>query len=81
MSEVKNSEVGYSKQAIVAIFVAMPMVFGLNIPLDLIVSIQFWQILLINAVVVSAYMTFMVPKATKFVFSRLKKHQVVKNED
>ena len=78
MSEVKNSEVGYPKQAIVAIFVAMPMIFGLNIPLDLIASIPFWETLLINAVVVSSYMTFMVPKATKFVFSRLKKQQKVK---
>lgn len=56
----------YSKRALIAVSVAIPMAFGLNIPLDTFGTfLPIWIIVLINAIVIPSYMTFIIPKASK----------------
>lgn len=56
----------YSRRAIIAVTVAIPMAFGLNIPLNSMASfIPIWGVIIINAIVIPSYMTFIIPKASK----------------
>ncbi len=62
----------YSKRALVAVIVAIPMAFGLNIPLNSMVSFMpVWGIIMINAIVIPTYMTFIIPKTSKLLSSWL----------
>ena len=62
----------YSKRAFVAVIVAIPMAFGLNIPLNSMASFMpIWGIIMINAIVIPTYMTFIIPKASKLLASWL----------
>lgn len=65
----KNKSSGlppYSRRAVIAVSVAIPMAFGLNIPLDTFGTfVPVWGIILINAIVIPSYMTFIIPKASK----------------
>jgi len=62
----------YSKRAIIAVSVAIPMAFGLNIPLNTFGSFMpVWGIIMINAIVIPSYMTFIIPKASKVFASWL----------
>ena len=62
----------YSKRALVSIIVVMPVAFGLNIPLNSIVSFMpVWGVIMINAIVIPIYMTFIIPKASKLLSSWL----------
>ncbi len=62
----------YSKRALVAIIVVMPVAFGINIPLNSVVSLMpVWGVIMINAVVISSYMAFIIPKASKLFASWL----------
>ncbi|MDH3854452.1 MAG: hypothetical protein OES23_08360 [Nitrosopumilus sp.] len=56
----------YSKRALIAVSVAIPMAFGLNIPLNTFGTLMpVWAIIMINAIVIPSYMTFIIPKASK----------------
>ena len=56
----------YSKRALIAVSVAIPMAFGLNIPLNTFGTFMpVWAIIMINAIVIPSYMTFIIPKASK----------------
>ena len=56
----------YSKRALIAVTVAIPMAFGLNIPLNTLGTFMpVWAIIMINAIVIPSYMTFIIPKASK----------------
>ena len=56
----------YFKRAIIAITVAIPVAFGLNLPLSTFGSfVPIWGIIMINAIVIPSYMTFIIPKASK----------------
>lgn len=56
----------YSKRALIAVTVAIPMAFGLNIPLNTFGTFMpVWGIIMINAIVIPSYMTFIIPKASK----------------
>ena len=58
----------YSKRALVAVIVAIPMAFGLNIPLNSMASFMpIWGVIMINAIVIPSYMTFIIPKASKLL--------------
>ena len=58
----------YSKRALVAVTVAIPMAFGLNLSLDSMASFMpIWGIIMINAIVIPSYMTFIIPKASKLL--------------
>jgi len=58
----------YSKRALVAVIVAIPMAFGLNIPLNSMASFMpVWGVIMINAIVIPSYMTFIIPKASKLL--------------
>ena len=74
-SNKNNSNSGlppYSRRAIIAVSVAIPMAFGLNIPLNTFGSlIPVWGIIMINAIVIPSYMTFIIPKASKVFASWL----------
>ena len=62
----------YSKRAFVAIIVAIPVAFGLNIPLSTMVSFMpIWGVIMINAIVIPSYMTFIIPKTSKLLSSWL----------
>ena len=62
----------YSKRALVAVVVAIPMAFGLNVPLNSMVSfIPIWGVIMINAIVIPTYMTFIIPRASKLLSSWL----------
>jgi antibiotic biosynthesis monooxygenase (ABM) superfamily enzyme len=62
----------YSKRVLVAVIVAIPMAFGLNIPLNSMVSFMpVWGVIMINAIVIPSYMTFIIPKASKLLSSWL----------
>ena len=62
----------YSKRALVAVIVAIPMAFGLNIPLNSMVSFMpVWGVIMINAIVIPSYMTFIIPKTSKLLASWL----------
>ena len=62
-----NSELPpYSKRALIAVTVAIPVAFGLNIPLNTFGTFMpVWGIIMINAIVIPSYMTFIIPKASK----------------
>jgi antibiotic biosynthesis monooxygenase (ABM) superfamily enzyme len=64
-----NSELPpYSKRALVAVTVAIPMAFGLNLSLDSMASFMpIWGVIMINAIVIPSYMTFIIPKASKLL--------------
>jgi len=72
-TESKSSNLPpYSKRAFVAIIVVMPMAFGLNIPLSSMASFMpIWGIIMINAIVIPSYMTFILPKTSKLLSSWL----------
>ncbi len=56
----------YSKRALIAVIVAIPMAFGLNIPLNTFGAFMpVWGIIMINAIVIPSYMTFIIPRASK----------------
>ena len=56
----------YSKRALVAVTVAIPMAFSLNLTLDSMASFMpIWGVIMINAIVIPSYMTFIIPKASK----------------
>ena len=56
----------YSKRALIAVTVAIPMAFGLNMPLTTFGSFMpVWGIIMINAIVIPSYMTFIIPRASK----------------
>ena len=56
----------YSKRALIAVTVAIPMAFGLNISLDSMASFMpLWGVIMINAIVIPSYMIFIIPKASK----------------
>ncbi len=62
----------YSKRALVAVIVVIPMAFGLNIPLNSMVSFMpVWGVIMINAIVIPTYMTFIIPKTSKLLSSWL----------
>lgn len=62
----------YSKRAIIAVTVAIPMAFGLNLSLDSIASFMpLWGTIMINAIVIPSYMTFIIPRASKVFTSWL----------
>ncbi len=62
----------YNKRALVAVVVAIPMAFGLNIPLNSMVSFMpVWGVIMINAIVIPTYMTFIIPKTSKLLSSWL----------
>ncbi len=67
--QISNSTLPpYSKRALVAVIVAIPMAFGLNVPLNSMASfIPVWGIIMINAIVIPSYMTFIIPKASKLL--------------
>ena len=69
-SKTKSTHPPYSKRALIAIIVAIPVAFGLNIPLNSMVSFMpFEAIIMINAIVIPSYMTFVMPKISKIFFS------------
>lgn len=56
----------YTKRALIAVTVAIPMAFGLNIPLNTFGTFMpIWGIIMINAIVIPSYMTFIIPRASK----------------
>ena len=62
----------YSKRALVAVTVAIPVAFGLNFSLDSIASFMpLWGVIMINAIVIPSYMTFIIPKTSKLLASWL----------
>ena len=64
----------YSKRAIVAVIVAIPMAFGLNLPLSSMATFMpVWGIIMINAIVIPTYMTFIIPKTATLLSSWLNK--------
>ena len=67
----------YSKRALVAVTVAIPMAFGLNIPLNSMAAFMpVWVVIIINAIVIPSYMTFIIPKASKLLSAWLTSTQV-----
>ena len=66
----------YSKRAFVAVIVAIPIAFGLNIPLSSMTAfVPVWGVIMINAIVIPSYMTFIIPKASKLLSSWLSSTQ------
>ena len=62
----------YSKRALVAVTVAIPMAFTLNLSLESMASFMpIWGIITVNAIVIPSYMTFIIPKASKLLSSWL----------
>jgi len=72
-TELNSSDLPpYTKRAFVAILVAIPMVFGLNMPLSSMATfVPVWGIIMINAIIIPSYMTFIIPKASKLLSSWL----------
>ena len=69
----------YTKRALIAVSVAIPMAFGLNIPLSTFGTFMpVWGIIMINAIVIPSYMTFIIPKASKAFASWLNPTTIVK---
>ncbi len=69
----------YTKRAIIAVSVAIPMAFGLNIPLSTFGTFMpVWGVIMINAIVIPSYMTFIIPKASKAFASWLNPTTIVK---
>ena len=66
----------YPKRALVAVIIAIPFAFGLNMPLNSIASFMpIWGVIIINAILIPSYMTFMIPKASKLAASWLSPKQ------
>jgi len=62
----------YTKRALIAVTVAIPMAFGLNIPLNTFGTfVPVWGLIMINAIVIPSYMTFIIPRASKIFASWL----------
>jgi antibiotic biosynthesis monooxygenase (ABM) superfamily enzyme len=62
----------YTKRALIAVTVAIPMAFGLNIPLNTFGTfVPVWGLIMINAIVIPSYMTFIIPRASKVFASWL----------
>ena len=62
----------YSKRALIAVTVAIPMAFGLNMPLNTFGTfIPVWGVIIINAIIIPSYMTFIIPRASKIFASWL----------
>ena len=62
----------YTKRALIAVSVAIPMAFGLNLPLSTFGTfVPVWGVIMINAIVIPSYMTFIIPKASKIFASWL----------
>ena len=56
----------YPRRAVIAVLVAIPMAFSLNVPLNEFGAIlPVWSVIMINAIVIPSYMTFIIPKASK----------------
>ena len=72
-TELNSSDLPpYTKRALVAILVAIPMVFGLNMPLSSMATfVPVWGIIMINAIIIPSYMTFIIPKTSKLLSSWL----------
>ena len=72
-TESKSSDLPpYSKRAFVAVLIAIPVAFGLNIPLSSMTTfVPVWGVIMINAIVIPTYMTFIIPKASKLLSSWL----------
>jgi antibiotic biosynthesis monooxygenase (ABM) superfamily enzyme len=72
-TELNSSDLPpYTKRAFVAILVAIPMVFGLNMPLSSMATfVPVWGIIMINAIIIPSYMTFIIPKTSKLLSSWL----------
>ena len=61
-----SSLTSYSKRSLIAVSVSIPMAFGLNIPLSTFGTfLPVWVIIMINAIVIPSYMTFIFPKTSK----------------
>jgi len=65
----KNNSSGlppYTKRVLIAVSVAIPMAFGLNLPLSTFGTFMpVWGVIMINAIVIPSYMTFIIPRASK----------------
>jgi antibiotic biosynthesis monooxygenase (ABM) superfamily enzyme len=62
----------YFKRVLVAVTVAIPMAFALNLSLDSTASFMpVWVVIMINAIVIPSYMTFIIPRASKVFASWL----------
>ncbi len=62
----------YSKRVIVAVIVVLPVAFGLNMPLNSMMPFMpVWGVIMINALVIPSYMTFIIPKTSKLLSSWL----------
>ncbi len=76
-TELNSSDLPpYSKRAFVAVLVAVivviPMAFGLNVPLNSMASFMpVWGVIMINAIVIPSYMTYIIPKTSKLLSSWL----------
>ena len=67
----------YTKRALVAITVATPVAFSLNLTLDFMASFMpLWGVIMINAIVIPSYMTFIIPKVSKLLSSWLNSIQI-----
>jgi len=80
-TELNSSDLPpYTKRAFVAILVAIPMVFGLNMPLSSMATfVPVWGIIMINAIIIPSYMTFIIPKASKLLSSWLSSSSTITN--
>ncbi len=62
----------YSKRAFIAIILVIPVAFAINIPLNsMVFFMPVWGTIMINAIVISSYMVFIMPKASKLFSTRL----------
>ena len=60
----------YSKRALIAVTVAIPMAFGLNIPLNTFGAFMpVWGIIMINVIIIISYMEFILPRISKLLSS------------
>ena len=56
----------YFKRALIAVSVNIPMAFALNTPLSIFGTfLPVWTIIMINAVIISSYRTFIISKFSK----------------
>lgn len=67
-NKLSSSLPPYSKRALVAVTVAIPMAFSLNLTLDsMAFFMPLWGVIMINAIVIPSYMTFIIPKVSKLL--------------
>ncbi len=67
-TEIQTRAPPYFKRAFVAIILVIPMSFGLNVPINFMESFMpFWGIIMINSIVISSYMAFIIPRAFKLL--------------